>query len=188
MNEPQVAMAGSTPIGCSCPEYQKRARAYRWPRPCEHMAAVARAQPYVAPPDPNRVRTDTAPFYAATYEVTFSGVRYVGEVDDIGRVRLTAIERAGFADDYPLNELTDTALHAAREALAGQARAFAARGEVDILDLPNAVTWRQDAVTALIHAMNPRDRRAQAELQALKDAKRKRAEAIAARCAESEAA
>ena len=188
MTEPTVAMAGSTPIGCSCPEYQRRSKAYRWPHPCDHMTAVSRAQPYVAPPDPNRMRVDAAPFSAATYEATISGVRYVGDVDDVGRVRLTSVERSGFAVDYPLDALGDDALSAAREALASQARAMSARGEVDILSLPSAWTWRETATSRLVQSMSPRDRRAQAELQALRDSEAARAVAIAARCAGSEAA
>ncbi len=188
MTEPTVAMAGTTPIGCSCPEYQRRSKAYRWPHPCDHMTAVSRAQPYVAPPDPNRMRVDAAPFYAATYETTIAGVRYVGDVDDAGCVRFTSVERSGFAADYPLDALGDDALSAAREALAGQARAMSARGEVDILSLPSAWTWRETATSRLAQSMSPRDRRAQAELQALRDSEAARAVAIAARCAESEAA
>lgn len=176
------------PIGCTCAEYQRRVKAYRHPLPCKHMRDADRVWTAAQPPrpDPNRVRVDVATYYAAAYETTIAGVRYVGEVDEIGRVRLTAVEYAGRAEDCPLGELPDVSFEHARTNLRHQARMFAARGEVDILDLPNAVPWRADAITALVHAMNQRDRRAQAELQALRDGEAARAIAIAARCAGSE--
>ena len=186
MSDHQVTLGESGyPLECSCAEYQRRKRTYRNALPCAHMQEVARAweASRPAPPDPNRVRVDADPYYAASYDVVREGVRYVGDVSERGTVRLTSVEHAGLAADYPLDALTDDALRAAEAALVEQARAMAARGEVDMFSLPSVWTWREDAITATLHAAGPNDRRAQREIEDLRRDATERGIAIAARCA-----
>jgi hypothetical protein len=60
---------------------------------------------------------------------------------------------------------------------------MAARSEVDMFSLPSVWTWREDAITATLHAAGPNDRRAQREIEDLRRDATERAIAIAARCA-----
>ena len=177
-----VTMNGSYPIRCSCPAFTKAAKRYRYPDPCKHMREASASAHRRPSPEPMFAVGGTS-HYAASYEVTLSGVRFVGDVSERGTVRITAVERAGFAADHPLDAVTDDAFRAAEAALVEQARAMAARGEVDMFALPSARTWREDAITATLHAAGPNDRRAQREIEDLRRDATERAIAIAARCA-----
>ena len=182
--QPEVLMRDAFPIGCTCPEYQRRVRAYRIRvLPCEHMRAVMAATPRAPEPDPWRVRVDAEPHYPDTYDVTLGDARFIGAVSGNGEVRILAVELAGKRADYPLESLTDDAISDAGKALAAKARALAACGEVDTMALPNDRTWREDARQELVHAKSRGDRRAQRARDTSQRGGAARAEAVATRCA-----